>query len=138
MAKSTVTEGTLSYPMADLRPEDFLHFIELDEFVDDWKALGFDVEVDLFALQATIMANPTGPSVIPGTGGLRKLRFARAGDSGKRSGVRVCYAYFPKHWTVLLVLVYGKNEQADLTPSECEAVKRYLSRAAAYFDKQNY
>ena len=41
-------------------PEDLLHFVELDEFIDDWRSLGLDDEADLFSLQMAIMADPRG------------------------------------------------------------------------------
>ncbi len=126
-------------PQHAIGPEDFLHFFQLDEFADDWKTLGFDLEDDLPALEISIMANPEVGKVIPGTGGLRKLRFAKSLDGiGKRGGVRVCYVYFPEHWTVLLVVAYGKNEKADLSPTEKRSIQEYLGRAKAWLDKSNY
>jgi hypothetical protein len=96
----------------DLRaicPEDLLCFYQLDEFADDWQDLGFDIEQDLWDLEVTIMADPTAGRVIPDTGGLRKLRYGRRHERiGKRGGVRVCYVYFPEHWTVLLVVALGR------------------------------
>lgn len=95
-----------------LSPEDFLRFVETDEFRDDWEKLGFDIENDLWDLQDEIMSGPRGAPVIRGTGGLRKLRFARRQEQiGKRGGARVCYAYFEKHRTVLLVMAYGKERK---------------------------
>ena len=70
--REEIKECTLLYPEHQLSPEDFLHFVELDEFQDDWKQLGLDVEEDLWALQIGIMTDPTGPQVEPGTGGLRR------------------------------------------------------------------
>ena len=81
--------------MSAFDPEDLLHFVELDEFIDDWKSLGLDDEADLFSLQMAIMADPRGSPVIEGTGGLRKLRFTSPNSQkGKRGGVRVCYAFW--------------------------------------------
>ncbi|MBL9123799.1 MAG: hypothetical protein JNG90_09215 [Planctomycetaceae bacterium] len=68
----------------------FVRFVELDEFGDDWQELGLDLEHDLWDLQSQIMKSPVAP-VMRGTGGLRKLRFAPAGESiGKRGAIRVC------------------------------------------------
>ncbi|MGW8257775.1 MAG: hypothetical protein ACWGMZ_09855 [Thermoguttaceae bacterium] len=86
-----------------LSPQDLLSFIELDEFINDWKKLGLNEDNDLFALQIAIMANPKGSPVIEGTGGLRKLRFAtRRSGRGKRGSARVCYVFFEDHAIVLL------------------------------------
>ncbi|NOY42465.1 MAG: addiction module toxin RelE [Planctomycetes bacterium] len=126
-------------PQHKVSPEDFLHFVQLDEFAEDWKSLGFDIEDDLWALEILIMTNPERGDVVPGTGGLRKIRFGK-GDRGigKRKGVRVCYAYFKEHWTVLLVVAYGKNEKDDLTESEKKYIRDYLKRAKAWLDKKKY
>ena len=49
------------YPEHHLSPEDLLHFVELDEFRDDWEHLGLNVDRDLWDLQILIMADPGGP-----------------------------------------------------------------------------
>lgn len=54
---------------------------------------------------------------IPGTGGVRKLRYAIRGR-GKSGGVRVIYYFFDEVNPVLALFLYGKNEQANLTPAE--------------------
>ena len=122
-----------------LSPEDLLHFVELDEFRDDWEHLGLDVENDLWVLQIAIMSNPEGPPVISGTGGLRKIRFAPLEwHTGKRGAVRVCYVYLKEHWTVLLVMAYGKNEKLNLSAEEKRGIKEYISRTKKSLDKKKY
>ena len=54
---------------------------------------------------------------IPGMGGVRKLRYA-IGVRGKSGGVRVIYYFFDEVNPVLALFLYGKNEQANLTPAE--------------------
>lgn len=69
------------------------------------------------------MRGPRSAPLIRGTGGLRKLRFSRRREQiGKRGGARVCYAYFEKHRTVLLVMAYGKDEKDDLSATEKRAI----------------
>jgi hypothetical protein len=112
-----------------LSPEDFLNFVELDQFRDDWEELGLDVENDLWELQSTIMIDPEGSPVISGTDGLRKLRFAPVDwPKGKSGAVRVCYVYIKEHWLVLLVMAYGKAEKLDLTAAEKKGIKEYIHR----------
>ena len=121
----------------EIRPEDFLHFVQLDEFADDWESLGFDIEHDLWALEILIMANPEHGAVIPGTGGLRKLRFGKEHDRlGKRKGVRVCYVYFKEHWTVLLVVAYGKHEKDDLSETEKKDIREYIAQAKSWLENR--
>jgi hypothetical protein len=129
----------LIYKFRDLTPEDFLHFVETDEFGDDWQALGLGVENDLWALQMLIMSAPERAPVVSGTGGLRKMRFApESWNRGKRGAVRVCYAYFPTHWTVLLIMAYGKGRKENLSPAEKKAIKGYLVRVERWLDLRNY
>lgn len=129
----------LMSPEQQLKPEDFLHFIELDGFVDDWKELGLDIEMDLWGLQIAIMSNPTEPPVIEGTRGLRKLRFAPSSwNVGKRGAVRACYVYLPEHWTVLLVMAYAKNRKDSLSAGEKRDIANFISRIEKWFESQNY
>jgi len=122
---------------APLTPEQFLHFVELDEFRSDWERLGLDVEGDLLALQMQLMGNPDGGPVIAGSGGLRKLRFAPpAWPTGKRGGVRVCYCWWPKHWMILLVMAYEKSRKSDLSATERASIRRYLERTERWLDEQ--
>lgn len=54
---------------------------------------------------------------IAGTGGVRKLRYA-VGGRGKSGGGRVIYYFYDETNPLLALFLYGKNEQADLTPAE--------------------
>lgn len=138
MAKERRT-GTLVYRPDEVSPEDFLHFVETDEFGNDWSRLGLDVEEDLWALQTLIMAAPESGPVIKGTGGLRKLRFApERWNCGKSGAARVCYAYFKEHWTVLLVMAYGKGRKETLTAAEKGGIKAYLTLIQKYLDSHSY
>ncbi|HAX43452.1 MAG TPA: hypothetical protein DCY80_12960, partial [Solibacterales bacterium] len=68
-------------------------------------------------LQLCLIVNPAAGPVIPGAGGLRKVRVA-ARSQGKRGGARVIYYWVPSREQILLLLVYAKNEQANLTPRQ--------------------
>ena len=91
------------------------------------------------ALQLLIMCDPKGSPVIKGTGGLRKLRFApQRWKVGKRGAVRVCYVYFPDHWTVLLVAAYGKKEKDNLTEEEKAGIRAYIKQVESWLADHNY
>jgi mRNA-degrading endonuclease RelE of RelBE toxin-antitoxin system len=70
-----------------------------------------------FELIATLAANPMAGDIIPGTGGVRKLRFGGQGR-GKRGGFRVIYYVLNDDLPLVAIILYGKNEQSDLTPEE--------------------
>lgn len=83
------------------------------------------------------MRRPFVGQVIPGTGGLRKIRFGRAGDRvGKRGGLRVCYVLFPEHGIALLVTAYGKNQKDDLSAAEKKQIAGYINRTKAVLDRR--
>ena len=84
-------------------------------------------EDDFRALQEALLFNATAGDVIQGTGGLRKLRWSQAGR-GKRGGVRVIYFPVLTRSVILLLLVYSKNEQDDLTPEQ-KRILRTLVKA---------
>jgi hypothetical protein len=69
-----------------------------------------------------IAANPEAGDVIPGTGGVRKVRWSRQGF-GKRGGVRVVYFYYDANWPLYLLMVYAKARKADLSPAEKRSVR---------------
>jgi len=138
MAKGA-RQQTWIYRSSLFSPEDILHFVEEEDFGSDWKNLGLNDEEDLSALQVMIMANPRGAPIVRETGGLRKMRFAPdSWNSGKSGAARVCYAYFEKHWTVLLLMAYGKGAKENLSNSECLAIKKYLRTVEKYLDSRNY
>lgn len=63
------------------------------------------------ALQLFMMENPEAGTVIPGSGGVRKLRWKRKG-MGKRGGLRVIYfvRYLPNEFWMLTLYAKAKQE----------------------------
>ena len=97
-------------------------FIEVPTFTKKWYALGLTND-DLIALQDEILKNPKAAGdVIPGTGGLRKIRISYHGH-GKRGGARVIFVDIDVKETIYLINVYAKNEKDDLTEAEKKAFK---------------
>ena len=73
--------------------------------------------VEQEALVLALAMNPLAGDLIRGTGGVRKLRWARDGR-GKSSGVRVIYYFHSDNAPLYLLTIYGKGEKADLTDEE--------------------
>ena len=71
-------------------------------------------EAELAVLIDHLGTNPQDGDVIPGTGGIRKLRWGKAG-AGKRGGVRVIYFYHNADMPLYLLLAYAKAQATDLT-----------------------
>lgn len=55
--------------------------------------------------------------IIPGTGGVRKLRYARQGR-GKSGGFRVIYYYYADNRPIVPFTIFAKNEKANLSQAE--------------------
>ncbi|MDQ2977262.1 MAG: type II toxin-antitoxin system RelE/ParE family toxin [Acidobacteriota bacterium] len=100
-------------------------FVELPPF-ERHRADYLDDEA-LLKLQRLLMLNPEVGDVIPGTGGLRKLRFAdeRRGK-GKRGGLRVIYYWWDAGSQFWLFTIYDKDEMSDLTASQRKALKEMI------------
>jgi len=77
----------------------------------------------LRSLQDELLRNPSVGKVIPGTGGFRKMRFALQGQ-GKSGGLRVIYLDIPEFSTLYLMLTYPKNVKDNLSPAECNELKK--------------
>lgn len=103
-------------------------FVETENFTKDWIGLRLTA-ADFFRMQDTIMLDPTLHPVIPGTGGLRKLRFAPASSArGKRGALRICFAYLRDYALIVLVWVYSKKAKDDLSADEKKSIKRWLGQ----------
>ena len=61
--------------------------------------------------------NPTAGDLIPGTGGVRKLRWALEGR-GKSGGARVIYFHHDAGMPLFALTAYAKNERADLSQQD--------------------
>lgn len=66
-------------------------------------------EEDLVALEQYLLANPEAGPVVPGSGGVRKMRWGAPGR-GKRGGVRIIYYLRTREQQVWLLTLYSKNE----------------------------
>ena len=90
-------------------------------------------------LQFGIMADPRGAPVVPGTDGLRKLRFASSRwGRGKRGAARVGYVYFEEFGVVLLVVAYAKNEQDNLSADDKRIIRDMIRRERAALEQRPY
>lgn len=80
------------------------------------------------ALQRILAQNPEMGDVMPGTGGVRKLRWAdpRRGK-GRRGGLRIIYYHFPSDHQIWLMTLYGKDEADDLTTAEKKALRTAIA-----------
>lgn len=64
-----------------------------------------------------LAAHPRAGDLMEGTGGVRKLRWARGGR-GKSGGVRVIYYFYSDAMPLYLLTLFAKNERANLSKAE--------------------
>jgi hypothetical protein len=99
-------------------------FVETKEFQSRWKTLGM-TEDDLRELQGFLLEHPEIAPVIEGTGGVRKLRWARAGR-GKSGSLRTIYLDMRASGLIYLITAFGKDEKDNLSAEEKKAIKSFV------------
>lgn len=74
---------------------------------------------------AFIALDPQAGSVIRGSGGVRKVRWAREG-AGKSSGVRIVYLTRNEAGEVYLLTLYAKSESENISLNTLKEIRRAL------------
>jgi len=96
-------------------------FVILPEFEKCWRQCGLDDD-DLREIEDYLCLHPESGDVIPGTGGLRKLRW-NLKDKGKRGGVRTFYVDFAYYERIYLISAFSKNVKTDLNEDKKKGIK---------------
>lgn len=100
-----------------------VEFIETPMFT---RLVGKLMDDDEYAkLQLALALRPDLGKVIPGSGGIRKVRWAGSGR-GKRGGLRVIYYWQAPDDQIWLLLVYPKSEREDLSHDQIKQLKRLV------------
>ena len=76
-------------------------------------------------LQQALLMRPDAGAIIPGSRGLRKLRW-RTEHGGKRGGLRIIYYWYVDGEKLYMLFVYRKNEQEDLTRQQIKVLSRLV------------
>ena len=92
---------------------------------------GFDDMLEFLAKR------PKAGRIIQGTGGLRKVRMARAG-TGKSGGTRVIYYYHNEAIPLFLLNIFGKNEKSNLSKSERNALNKLTTILVKTYGAKGY
>ena len=80
----------------------------IDELMDDDERA---------ALILYLAENPTAGDLIPGTGGVRKLRWRLEGR-GKRGGSRIIHFFHSSRLPLFLLTAFAKNERTDISGAD--------------------
>jgi len=76
-------------------------------------------------LQLALIANPEGGSVIPGSGGVRKMRWG-IGGRGKRGGLRVIYYLRTRQGQIWMLTLYRKNVAENISAQVLKQIKEEI------------
>ena len=85
-------------------------------------------DIEFSALQWFLVLHPQSGDLIPGGGGLRKLRWQAKGK-GKRGGVRVIYYFVGKREEIWLLSIYAKNELSDIPKEILAQLRKEIKNA---------
>ena len=77
------------------------------------------------AIVDRLAADPRCGVVVPGSGGIRKVRFG-VGARGKSGGARITYLYAGDGLPIFILATFAKNEKADLSAAERNALGRIV------------
>ena len=98
-------------------------FIETSIFTSEVQTLLAD---DSYRkLQQAILVRPEAGNLIPGSGGLRKLRW-NLPQAGKRGSLRIIYYWDIPSETIYMLLAYKKSKQEDLTQDQLRILSRLI------------
>ncbi|MGB7180713.1 MAG: type II toxin-antitoxin system RelE/ParE family toxin [Burkholderiaceae bacterium] len=100
-----------------------LTVVETPLFQKQWPVYWSEEERGEFA--AFVSETPDAGDVVPGSGGIRKVRWSRAG-SGKSGGVRVIYFIRTAQGEVVLLTLYAKSKTDNLTGAKLKEIRRAL------------
>ena len=91
----------------------------LDQYLDD---------DEYSSLQAHLNSKPEVGVVVPGSGGVRKLRW-RAEGRGKRGGLRIVYFVRLSREEIWMLSIYGKNVRENIPAHVLKAMRREIEDA---------
>jgi len=76
-------------------------------------------------IQLALVFRPKAGKLIPGSGGLRKIRW-KSGGRGKRGGLRLIYFWDVPEDRIYMLLIYKKSKQKNLTPNQLKILRNLV------------
>ena len=98
-------------------------FIETPVFSKQIQELLSDEEYR--KLQESLLMRPDAGDLIPGSGGLRKVRWRVVGK-GKRGGLRVIYYWYMSEDSFFMLTAYKKSNKEDLTHEQVKILRKLI------------
>ena len=109
-----------------------LTFVESPAFTKQCTDLWSDA--DYSAFKHFLAARPEAGDLIPGLGGLRKVRWSAKGR-GKRGGARVIYILLLQPGLIYLFQAYTKGDIADLAPEQKKRLRAAVDEIKKHHNK---
>jgi len=97
-----------------------MRIIETPTFTKRVEEILSEEEYRLF--QIKLIGDPEAGNIIKGSGGIRKIRWSGSGR-GKRGGSRILYYWYNTKGLLLMLFIFKKNENDDLTKTQLKALK---------------
>jgi mRNA-degrading endonuclease RelE of RelBE toxin-antitoxin system len=88
-----------------------MEFIEATAFTKH--VYDYLTDDEFFGLQGFLLKYPDSGKIVPGSGGVRKLRWGASGK-GKSGGVRVIYYFKKQENEIWLLTIYNKSEVENI------------------------
>ena len=76
-------------------------------------------------LQNALAESPDQGALVPGSGGVRKVRWAQPGR-GKRGGIRVVYYAKSREGVIWMLTIYAKNEKENIPAHVLRKIKEEI------------
>ena len=83
---------------------------------------------EYLGLQSFLLQYPESGKVVPGSGGIRKVRWAMSGK-GKSGGVRVIYYFKKQDDEIWLLTIYSKNEVENIPAHVLRQIAKEIKNA---------
>lgn len=99
--------------------------VESPLFQSKWPSYWSEDERGEFA--SYIAYHPFAGAVVPGTAGIRKIRWHRSGR-GKSGGVRVIYFVRTAQGEIILLTMYAKSEMEKLSLTTLKEIRRAIRK----------
>lgn len=106
-------------------PYPLLMYTVIETPVYSNKVSGILTEDERDAFAAFIAAHPTAGSVVRGSGGVRKVRWAQKGR-GKSGGARVIYFNRLANGEIWLLTIYAKGDRSTIPAHELKLIKEAI------------
>jgi hypothetical protein len=101
-------------------------FVETSGFTSALAKIESGIAI-LSHIQKLLLENPQNGDVVPGSGGIRKIRVPDpTRNKGTRGGLRVLFIDLADREVTFLLTIYGKGDKDDLSPVDKKILRQLV------------